>query len=235
MKIQVLDNKGYVRLRETMGSDLSVVNAARVSYDKKSDELTEKDKGLLRYLINHGHTSPFRHATIQLEIYAPLFVARQWWKHIIGGHYDTQTAWNESSRRYVTEDPEFYIPEAYQWRLAPDNKKQGSGDLVFESDDLLAEETRRAMFINVLESMDLYEQAMSCGIAPEQARLFLPAYAMYVRYMWTTSLQSALHFLDLRLDNDAQWEIQEYAKAVNEVIKNKFPAVHQAWLDKDGE
>lgn len=229
MKINVLDHIGHVTLRENMGSDLTIVNAARVSYDKRKEEFDSKDRRLLHYLIKNKHTSPLRHATIQFEVYAPLFVARQWWKHAIGSSYETLTAWNESSRRYVTEEPEFYIPDVDQWRLAPDNKKQGSGNLAVESDGLLAEETRRAMFNNVIDSLELYEQAMSYGIAPEQARLFLPAYAMYVRFMWTTSLQSALHFLDLRLDDNAQWEMREYAKAVAEIVEKQYPETFEAW------
>ena len=106
----VLD-KGYVRLVDVMGSDLSVVNSARVSYDKQVDELGDKDTGLIRFLAREGHTSPFRHASLQFEVYAPLMVARQWWKYIIGSsHQDNMAAWNESSRRYITEEPEFYDP-----------------------------------------------------------------------------------------------------------------------------
>jgi thymidylate synthase (FAD) len=107
--INVLD-KGYVRLVNVMGSDLSVVNSARVSYDKESTELSEKDARLIRFLAREGHTSPFRHATLQFEMYAPLMVARQHWKYIVGSDH-TMDAWNESSRRYVTEEPAFYIPE----------------------------------------------------------------------------------------------------------------------------
>jgi thymidylate synthase (FAD) len=108
--MRVLD-RGYVKLFDSFGSDLSVVNAARVSYDKRSEQITEKDRRLIRYLIEHGHSSPFRHAGISLEIYAPLFVARQWWKYAVASsHVDDQNGWNESSRRYVTEEPEFYLP-----------------------------------------------------------------------------------------------------------------------------
>lgn len=231
MKINVLDQTGHVTLRENMGSDLTVVNAARVSYDKRKEEFDSKDRRLLHYLIKNKHTSPLRHATIQFEVYAPLFVARQWWKHAIGSSYETLTAWNESSRRYVTEEPEFYIPSPGQWRLAPDSKKQGSGDLVKDEDYILAQSSSRQIRNHVNDSMDLYEKAMSYGIAPEQARLFLPAYAMYVRFMWTTSLQSALHFLDLRLDDNAQWEMREYAKAVAEIVQKQYPETFNAWQE----
>lgn len=231
MKINVLDQTGHVTLRENMGSDLTVVNAARVSYDKRKEEFDSKDRRLLHYLIKNKHTSPLRHATIQFEVYAPLFVARQWWKHAIGSSYETLTAWNESSRRYVTEEPEFYTPDSVQWRLAPDSKKQGSGELVKDDDERLAIRTSGELLDHVVNSMFLYSQAMSEGIAPEQARLFLPAYAMYVRFMWTTSLQSALHFLDLRLDDNAQWEMREYAKAVAEIVQKQYPETFKAWQE----
>jgi len=118
--IQVLD-KGYVRLVNSMGSDLTVVNAARVSYSKESFELNEKDIRLIKFLAREGHTSPFRHAILQFEIYAPLMVARQWWKYVVGSaHYegtgDSLEAWNESSRRYITEEPQFYIPSPGEWQ-----------------------------------------------------------------------------------------------------------------------
>ncbi|PEL95810.1 thymidylate synthase (FAD) [Bacillus wiedmannii] len=219
MFINVLD-KGYVRLVDTMGCDLSVVNSARVSYDKESTELTDKDIRLIKFLAREGHTSPFRHATLQFEIYAPLMVARQHWKYIVGSDH-TMDAWNESSRRYVTEEPTFYVPKIDEWRLAPENSKQGSGGTISADDS-------RSYFTEYLEEYlekgeQLYSQALNEGICAEQARLFLPAYGMYVRYYWTASLQSVVHFLNQRLAHDAQLEIQSYAKAVLELSKEIFP------------
>jgi len=217
-KIDVLDN-GYVRLTNAMGSDLSVVNSARVSYDKESTELSEKDIRLIKFLAREGHTSPFRHATVQFEIYAPLMVARQHWKYIVGSDH-TMDAWNESSRRYVTEEPTFYIPQADEWRSAPENSKQGSGETLPESQGKIATQD---LLDFVAFGERLYERAMKSGVCAEQARLFLPAYGMYVRYYWTASLQSVAHFLNQRLAHDSQVEIQEYAKAVYELVKSKFP------------
>lgn len=217
-KIQCLD-KGYVILHDVMGSDLTVVNAARCSYDKKSEELTEKDNRLIKFLAKHGHTSPFRHATLQFEVYAPLMVARQHWKYVVGSDH-TMDAWNESSRRYVTEEPTFYIPQANEWRSAPENSKQGSGKPV--SENLGAYFTEE--LLNYIEQgEELYRQALASEICAEQARLFLPAYGMYVRYYWTASLQSVAHFLNQRLSHDAQAEITEYAKAIYELASEKFP------------
>ncbi|MCY9132831.1 FAD-dependent thymidylate synthase [Bacillus spizizenii] len=217
-KINVLDN-GYVRLTNVMGSDLSVVNSARVSYDKESTELDEKDIRLIKFLAREGHTSPFRHATLQFEVYAPLMVARQHWKYIVGADH-TMDAWNESSRRYITEEPTFYIPKPDEWRSAPENSKQGSGAPIDER-------TGHYLWADLLEYVEegerLYNEALEVGVCAEQARLFLPAYGMYVRYYWTASLQSVAHFLNQRLGHDSQVEIQEYAKAVYVLAKPKFP------------
>ncbi|MEK5109861.1 FAD-dependent thymidylate synthase [Cytobacillus sp. FSL K6-0129] len=218
----VLD-KGYVRLTNVMGSDLSVVNSARVSYDKESSELSDGDIRLIKFLAREGHTSPFRHATLQFEIYAPLMVARQHWKYIVGSDH-TMDSWNESSRRYITEEPAFYIPEVDEWRSAPDNSKQGSGGPLMEVLEYHEMgELQHVYEKHIEESMRLYERSIELGMAPEQARLFLPAYGMYVRYYWTASLQSVAHFLNQRLAHDSQVEIQEYAKAVHEFAKEKFP------------
>jgi thymidylate synthase (FAD) len=220
--INVLD-KGYVRLTNVMGSDLSVVNSARVSYDKESTELSENDARLIRFLAREGHTSPFRHATLQFEMYAPLMLARQHWKYIVGSDH-TMDAWNESSRRYVTEEPTFYIPQTDEWRSAPENSKQGSGGPL--QDVLEYHEMGELQHVyerHIEESVRLYEKSIELGMAPEQARLFLPAYGMYVRYYWTASLQSVAHFLQQRLAHDSQVEIQEYAKAVKALVEPHFP------------
>jgi thymidylate synthase (FAD) len=216
--INVLD-KGYVRLVNVMGSDLSVANSARVSYDKESTELSEKDARLIRFLAREGHTSPFRHATLQFEMYAPLMVARQHWKYVVGSDH-TMDAWNESSRRYITEEPAFYIPKEGGWRSAPANSKQGSGEPI---EIEKATGWTEALLSHVETSERLYENAIAQGICAEQARLFLPAYGMYVRYYWTASLQSVAHFLQQRLAHDSQVEIQEYAKAVKALAEPHFP------------
>jgi thymidylate synthase (FAD) len=129
-------------------------------------------------------------------------------------------AWNESSRRYVTEEPAFYVPQADEWRSAPENSKQGSGQPISEYTGV---RFTKEMLGYIDEGIALYEEAMDAGICAEQARLFLPAYGMYVRYYWTASLQSVAHFLNQRLAHDSQVEIQEYAKAVYELVKPHFP------------
>jgi len=217
--IKVLD-KGYVKLVDCMGSDLSIVNAARASYAKSVEEMTPKDARLISFLARDGHMSPFRHAFITLEFYAPLMVARQHWKYVVGSDH-TMDSWNESSRRYVTIEPEFYVPDSNGgWRSAPENSKQGSGGPLGPWESLLL---NQALVEYVEKGENLYNWAMELGVAPEQARLFLPAYGLYVAYRWSCSLQSVALFLSQRLAHDAQQEITEYASAVYRLVQPRFP------------
>jgi thymidylate synthase (FAD) len=226
MHKEVLDN-GYVRLVNSWGTELDIVNAARVSYDKESVELKDNDASLINFLVKHKHDSTLRHCGFTFEVYAPLMVARQWYKHAVSStHVEDQLGWNESSRRYVTENEEFYIPRGDEWRSKPENSKQGSGDLL--GSDVGGWFTNK-LFDTVEAGNKLYQQAMEAGIAPEQARLFLPAYGMYVRWRWTVSLNAALHFLTLRQGHGAQSEIVEYADIVGELVKEKFPITTTAW------
>nr|WP_258168833.1 FAD-dependent thymidylate synthase [Paenibacillus sp. AR247] len=223
--IEVLD-QGYVRLVNHMGSDLTVVNAARVSYAKQSLELNERDVRLIKFLAREGHTSPFRHAIVQFEVYAPLMVARQWWKYVVGSaHYegtgDSLEAWNESSRRYITEDPAFYIPKAGEWRLQPENSKQGSGGEVDW-------EIRREAYPRADGLCGAWHFQVRSSFGGRHLRgtgpvVTFPLTGCIVRWYWTASVQSVAHFLSQRLEHDAQKEIQEYAKAVLELIKPLFP------------
>lgn len=218
--IKVLDD-GYVRLVDTLGDDLSIVNAARVSYDKESSDFSDRDAKLINFLLREKHTSPFRHAALTFEVYAPLFVARQWWKYAVAStHVDDQNGWNESSRRYITEDEKFYIPLPHEWRSKPENSKQGSGEPV---DIEIGQKYFEQLCEMVVEGTQLYHEAIDDNIAPEIARLFLPAYGMYVRWRWTVSLQGVLTFLDQRLEHDAQWEIQQYAFAIKDLSHQAFP------------
>lgn len=224
-QISVLD-EGYVRLVDTLGNDLSVVNAARVSYDKEVSEFEPRDEKLIKFLLRENHTSPFRHAAMTFEVYAPLFVARQWWKYAVASsHIDDQNGWNESSRRYITEDEKFYIPLPDQWRSKPENSKQGSGEPV---DVEIGQKYFEMLCEAVVQGTEAYHMAMEDGVAPEIARLFLPAYGMYVRWRWTVSLQGILTFLDQRLEHDAQYEIQQYAFAVKDLAHKAFPQTFMA-------
>ncbi len=228
MKIPVLDH-GYVRLVDHMGSDLTVVNAARASFAKQSQwvrnqpgNLSKKDQRLITYLTQHGHLSPFRHVTIQLEVKAPLMVARQWWKYVVGGDH-TMDGWNETSRRYVAAEPEFYIPA--QWRRASEDKKQGSGAPI---DGPVSEALTNQLRSFQQDAAKLYDHTLALGVVAEQARLFLPMYGLYTSWFWTTSLQGAAHFLRQRLDDEAQVEIQVYAKAVHDLLSTGLPELQHS-------
>ena len=227
MQINVLD-KGYVRLVDSMGSDLSVVNAARVSYDKEVTELEDRDIRLINFLIREQHTSPFRHAAVTFEVYAPMMIARQWWKYAVASsHIENQLGWNESSRRYITEAEEFYVPSPSEWRSKPENSKQGSGEPV---DALVGQRFTDRLEETIRLGEEAYVSAMEEGIAPELARLFLPAYGMYVRWRWTVSLQGVMTFLEQRLPHDAQSEIREYADVVHTLSSSVFPETFRSYL-----
>lgn len=224
-KLNVLD-KGYVRLVDYLGDDTTIVNSARVSFDKAVDEMTERDERLIDFLARENHESPFRHATLQFEVYAPLMIARQWWKYVIGSSHQMD-AWNESSRRYITENEEFYIPKANEWRSYPDNVKQGSGKPINEE---WGDAYTKHLQEYIATGEDLYSDALKDGIAPEQARLFLPAYGMYVRWYWTASLQSVAHLIKQRTAKDAQYEFRLYAEAIKELAIDKYPLSLEALL-----
>ena len=224
--LDVLD-KGYVKLVNNMGSDLDVVNSARVSFDKEVSSLGDKDISLINFLIKNRHDSTLRHCVMTFEIYAPLMVARQWYKSAVAStHLDDQLGWNESSRRYITESEEFYVPMPMEWRSTPENRKQGSGEAL--STDIGAKYYMR-LIATINRGVEDYRQALEDGVAPEQARLLLPAYAMYVRWRWTVSLNALLQFVSQRIDGHAQYEIQQYAKAIYSYVEQYYPNTVAAW------
>jgi len=198
---------------EHMGSDLSVVNAARVSFGKQSELvcidrqkgeyiLKEKDVKLIRYLAKHQHKSPFNHAFATFHVKAPIFVARQLQKH-------EYMPWNEISRRYVDSEPEFYEPVV--WRGRSEDKKQGSYGIV----DLKTKPTHQY-------ALQTYQNLLSDGVAPEQARMVLPQ-NMYTEWYWSGSLYAFAKMCSLRLKNDAQLETQVVAKQISSVMKDLYP------------
>lgn len=216
-----------------MGDDLSISNSARASFAKRSDVFGPADERLVNFLIRNDHSSTLRHAAVTFEIKAPLMVARQWWKYAIGSnHGEFFLGWNEASRRYVTMEPEFYIPNPDQWRSAPENRKQGSAEPLSEGLGTLLTHELNEM---ITQGMRKYEHALEIGVAPEIARGFLPAYFMYTNWWWTCSLQSVLHFLDQRLADDAQKEIQDYAIAVKDLIEPIFPVAVRSLLETMAE
>lgn len=207
---KVLD-RGFVTLVDHMGSDLSVVNSARVSFGKRTWEMRPRDAKLVKYLWEHKHSSPFRHATVQLHIKAPIFVLRQWMKHQVG------CSWNEASGRYIKFDGDFHQPQFF--RLQSKDNKQGSEGCLDETTEQQAQD----IYWDACDSaLRAYEALLGMGVCKEQARCVLPL-SLYTECYWTASLQAVMHFLTLREDSHAQFEIREYAKAVRELITPLFP------------
>jgi len=217
MKIDVLD-KGFVELVDHMGSDLTVVNAARVSFNKEAKEFTDRDEKLLQYLAKHNHWTPFAHPQITLRIKAPISIRTQFFKHKQG------FVENEISRRYVTFEPEAYTP---QWRTKPTNgAKQGSEDFMETvSDDFNCCNTSYNNAVGIC--IETYNMLIGKGVAPEQARFVLPQ-GVYTEWWWTGSLAAYGRFYGQRSDPHAQWEIREYAAAVGKILSDLFPKSWQA-------
>ena len=208
-----MDNK-LVILVDSMGTDLSVVNAARVSFGKKHDELTEGDKKLIKYLAKHGHWTPFGHATLSYHIKAPIFVARQLIKHQVG------LTWNEVSRRYVDVTPDFYDPE--HWRARAEDKKQGSN--ADEHIDWIGRAERTSSRVIKLNEFALhtYNTLLNAGVCPEQARMVLPQ-SMMTEWYWTGSLYAFSRVCNLRCKIDTQEETRNIAWEIYDLAKEKFP------------
>jgi len=203
-----------VNLIDVMGTDLSVVNAARVSFAKESNEFSDKDAKLIHYLAKHNHWSPFGHASLQFRIKAPIFVARQLVKHQVG------LVWNEVSRRYVDDEPEFFIPD--QWRSRPENSKQGSGEEI--------------IIYNIESTMQFvkqtYQNLLKANVAPEMARMVLPQ-NMYTEWYWSGSLMAFARVCNLRCKDDTQFETQHIADCIDWHLHNKFPISWEALRDFD--
>ena len=213
-----------VELIDHMGSDLSVVNAARVSFHKESEweespgyhgyedavkKLSDKDAKLINYLAKHGHWTPFAHAFLSFRIKAPIFVARQLVKHQVG------LAWNEVSRRYVDEEPEFFWPK--EWRGKPtEGAKQGSAGTV--DINWLDHDAR---YYGMEMTLQIYNNLLSAGVAPEQARMVLPQNTM-TEWIWSGSLAAFARVCKLRLDPHAQQETREVAQMINDQVPKEF-------------
>ncbi len=226
--INVLDH-GFVELIGSLGDDLTVVNAARVSFGKRKTQLSEGDVKLIRYLAAHQHWSPFRHVQLQFHCKVPEFVARQWYKHVVGIAYSegqaVDHAWNEISLRYVdASDFEFYTPDGF--RKQSDNNKQASTDeLVDDPGDTLITRYRN----HSKAAFELYEDLVLAGVAKEQARGVLPL-NIYTEFYWTASLQAVVNFIKLRKHAGAQYEIREYANAIERLIQQVVPIAYESLI-----
>ena len=215
----LLDGKGLVQLIDTFGDDLTVVNAARVSFAKESTVLEPRDEKLIKYLAKHDHNSPFFHPQIRFRFKMPIYVAREWFRHTVG------FSRNEVSRRYVDDKPECFLPTTLRERDT--NKKQGSKSTPIE--DEAATLTRIDEFQGF--AVDFYQTLLEKGVAPEIARGVLPQ-SMYTEFIETGSLAAYARLCALRLNPHAQAEIQVYAKAVSDLLEKRFPVSWKA-LHKD--
>jgi thymidylate synthase (FAD) len=213
--IHKIFNHGEIELIDVLGSDLTVVNSARVSFGNRKTELDEGDIKLIKFLAKNKHYSPFRHSVLQFRIKIPEFIARQWYKHVVGiettsTHATKDHAWNEISQRYVELKDEFFKPS--EWRAQSKNNKQASEGLIEKQD-----EANRLYDDLMNEMFSTYKKLLEIGVAKEQARMILPL-SIYTEFYWTASFQAVYNFLSLRKKPDAQGEINDCAEIMYKII-----------------
>ena len=211
---------GYVKLLEVMGSDETIVDSARISYDRRGKS---EDRGLIRYLLRHRHTSPFEMGVLRFEVKMPIFVARQWIRH-------RTASLNEMSARYTELPNEMFVPEVVAMQ-SKDNKQGRQirpSDMATgaSSEDLLGDIIKRAN----ITSYAHYEMLLDAGVARELARGVLPV-NIYTKFVWKMDLHNLMHFLDLRLDPHAQKEIRDFAEVIEKLVALKFPITYEAFVD----
>ena len=215
--IPVLDH-GFLALDGVLASDLAVVNGARVSFNQSAEEMTERDAGLIRFLIRNRHGSPFEHGYFRFIVKAPIFVVREHHRHRAGHSY------NEWSGRYSKMEPQFYLPEYVRTQVGK------PGAYTFEPvDDATREAAREEIQESALHAFDAYERMLDQGVAKEVARMVLPL-SMYTKYLWSCNPRSLMHFCSLRNHDDAQFEIRQYAAAAESFLERHMPITHAAFV-----
>ena len=229
MKSKVLD-KGFIEVVDSLGNDLTVVNSARVSFGKRKEKFDKSDERLVRYLAKYKHYSPFRHLQVQFHIKAPEFVMRQWYKHVVGIETTSNSstkdhAWNEISGRYV-EVEDFYTPEVFR-KQSEDNKQATEGSIEDQNKAKIVWDV--AMF----NAKKYYNDLLDLGVGKEQARAILPL-NQYTEVYWTASFQAVMNFIELRNEKTSQWEIQQYAKSMLDLMHESFPKTTEIWADAHG-
>jgi len=216
--VRVLDH-GFVRLDDAMASDLSVVNAARVSFARRKDEMDESDEGLIRFLMRDRHGTPFEHNAFRFHIRSPIFVAREWMRHRVG-------SFNEFSMRYAKATDDFYVPDADDVR----SQVGKPGAYSFEPVDAeLAEQTREELRAVYEHAYATYERLVEAGVARELARSVMPVGA-YTEFFWTINARSLMNFVSLRAAETAQREIRRYAEACETFLAEQMPVTHAAFV-----
>lgn len=231
MRIKVLS--GYVDFRGVLGDELTVVNAARQSFDAHESFYKKAHKEFLQKLIDRKEYHPFRHVMLTFEIKAPFIVMRQIQRYVIGtAQPDTMSAWSEMSLRYVKDvnKDRFYIPMAASWRLAAGKVKDGASTDCLHFEDGL--ELSRDLEDLIDCALKLYGKALDKNVAPEMARLFLPVNPMYVTWTMTLSLQALFHLLEERLSPHAMEETRLYAEALEHFLHENLPDLHKIWLER---
>jgi thymidylate synthase (FAD) len=211
-----------VKLIDYMGNDITVANAARVSFNKrspKSKPISDKDIKLINYLAKHNHWTPFGHCSAQFHMKAPIFVARQLGKHQVG------LVWNEVSRRYVSDDPEMWVPE--EWRKASEDKKQGSSDELVMSQQIVGGKYKDAIW----ECFQVYKSLLDLKVCEEQARAVLPQSTM-TEWYWSGSIAAFARVCKLRLAEDTQLETRIIAQEMNSLLKKQFPISWNALINQ---
>ena len=216
--IPVLDH-GFVRLDGAMASDLSVVNAARVSFARRKDEMDEADEGLIRFLMRDRHGTPFEHNAFRFHIRSPIFVAREWMRHRVG-------SFNEFSMRYAKATDEFYVPAAEDVRSQVGKPGAYSFEPVASE---LAEQTREELRAVYEHAFATYERLVEAGVARELARSVIPVGA-YTEFFWTINARSLMNFVSLRAAETAQREIRRYAEACETFLAERMPVTHAAFV-----
>jgi thymidylate synthase (FAD) len=217
-EIRVLDH-GFVRLDDAMATDLSVVNAARVSLARRKDVMDESDEGLIRFLMRDRHGTPFEHNAFRFHVRAPIFVAREWFRHRVG-------SFNEFSMRYARATDDFYVPEPEDVR----SQVGKPGAYSFEpADDELAERTRDELLDVYEHAYATYERLVEAGVARELARCVMPVGA-YTEFFWTVNARWLMNFLSLRSAETAQREIRRYAEACETFFAERMPVTHAAFV-----
>jgi len=215
--VAVLDH-GFVALDGALASDLAVVNAARVSFNARSEEMSERDEGLIRFLMRDRHGSPFEHGYFRFIVKAPIFVVREHHRHRAGHSY------NEWSGRYSKLEAEYYVPDYVRTQVGK------PGAYSFEPVDPEVREAAREELTAVAEhAFDAYERMLEQGVAKEVARMGLPL-SLYTKYFWSCNPRSLMHFCSLRNSEQAQYEIREYARAAEAFLERLMPVTHAAFV-----